>query len=156
MGRRRLLGRPRPISLPRRTRSCPGWAWGLRVDCSSRTSRIVRDGDFCSESDETMRNLYTQTTSDVEAVDPLVEARLVECAIGGPSAIKARLSELDREWGCNRVLEVLIASTGHRCVRQPVGDAGDGRCVAPAPGERPDETEHLESRLEEIRLEIGD
>jgi hypothetical protein len=83
----------------------------LRVDCSSRTSRIVRDGDFCSESDETMRNLHTQTTSDVEAVDPLVEARLVECAIGGPSAIKARLSELDREWGCNRVLEVLIAST---------------------------------------------
>jgi hypothetical protein len=44
-------------------------------------------------------------------VDPLLEARMVDCARAGHVASESRLKELEEEWSRNRVLEIFVACT---------------------------------------------
>jgi hypothetical protein len=44
-------------------------------------------------------------------VDPLLEARMVDCARAGHVASDSRLNELEEEWSRNRVLEIFVAFT---------------------------------------------
>jgi hypothetical protein len=57
-----------------------------------------------------MNHAITQTSSN-PTNDPLLEARLVECARAGHVAIELRLNELEGEWSRNRVQEIFVACT---------------------------------------------
>jgi hypothetical protein len=57
-----------------------------------------------------MNNVIAQTSPNA-TIDPLLEARLVDCARAGHVAIESRLNELEDEWSRNRVQEIFVACT---------------------------------------------